>query len=102
MVAVPSSRPYETAKARRYVAATVFLTCLVLLGRCSAAALMLCVMALIDVILIGALHWIGEYCNMITAVILTLAIGLAVDFSAHVTHASLCRRRRRRRDGPEE
>ncbi|KAH8066454.1 hypothetical protein JL722_897 [Aureococcus anophagefferens] len=77
----------QTVKSVGYVALTVFLTCLLLLGRASAAALMLGVMAFVDVVLIGALYWIGEYCNMITAVILTLAIGLAVDFSAHVTHA---------------
>ncbi|KAH8094147.1 hypothetical protein JL720_4139 [Aureococcus anophagefferens] len=73
----------QTVKSVGYVALTVFLTCLLLLGRASAAALMLGVMAFVDVVLIGALYWIGEYCNMITAVILTLAIGLAVDFSAH-------------------
>lgn len=77
----------QTKKSVLYVALTVFACALLLLGRLSAALLMLAVMSLIDVILIGALYWIGEYCNMITAVILTLAIGLAVDFSAHVAHA---------------
>ncbi|KAJ8604978.1 hypothetical protein CTAYLR_006886 [Chrysophaeum taylorii] len=70
-------------------AAAVALCCLALLGRLWAAALMLLVVGLIDVILLGALYWIGEYVNMVTAVILTLAIGLSVDFSAHVTHAFL-------------
>lgn len=65
------------------------LCCLLLLGRLWAAVLVLFVVAIIDVVLLGALYYIGEYINMITAIILTLGLGLSIDFSAHVTHAFL-------------
>jgi len=79
-----------TTKSVALVAVVVFLCCFALLGfRLWAAALMLVVVAAIDVVLVGSLWYIGEYCNMVTMVILTLAVGLSVDFSAHVTHAFL-------------
>jgi len=72
------------------VTITVFICCFLLLGcRLWAAGLMLCIVACIDIVLVGSLYWIGEYCNMVTTVILTLAVGLSVDFSAHVCHAFL-------------
>lgn len=71
------------------VALAVAASCLVLFGKLWPAILMLGVVAIIDVVLLGSLYWIGEYINMVTNVILTLAVGLSVDFSAHYTHAFL-------------
>jgi len=71
------------------VALVVFCCGVCLLGRISAALLLLGVILYVDVVLLGGLYWFGEYCNMITMVVLTLAVGLGVDSSAHVAHAYL-------------
>ena len=36
---------------------------------------------------LGGIYWMGEYINMVTAVNLLLAVGLCIDYSAHVVHA---------------
>lgn len=79
----------QTRQSVILVAVAVVVCCLFLLGRVWATALLFCVLAAIDVILLGSLWYIGETCNTVTTVILTLAIGLSVDFSAHLTHAFL-------------
>lgn len=79
----------QTRQSVILVAAAVVVCCLLLLGRVWATALLFLVLAAIDVILLGSLFYIGETCNTVTTVILTLAIGLSVDFSAHLTHAFL-------------
>ncbi|KAJ8598564.1 hypothetical protein CTAYLR_001675 [Chrysophaeum taylorii] len=68
---------------------SVFACCALLFGRLGAAFVMAAVVAAIDLVLLGGLYWVGEYYNMVTAVILTLAVGLSVDFSAHVMYAYL-------------
>ena len=68
-------------------AACVFVVCWVVLGNLPAASIVLATIAMVDVCLLGAIHWIGEYVNMVTAITLLLAIGLCIDYSAHVCHA---------------
>ena len=73
-------------------AACVFLVCWLMLASLRAAAIVLCVIGMIDVCLLGCMHAMGDSINMVTAINLLLAIGLCVDYSAHVCHAFLMER----------
>lgn len=50
--------------------------------------ILLCV-ALVDIFLLGLLHFWGVTFNSVTVVNNVIAIGLAVDYSAHIGHAYL-------------
>jgi len=50
--------------------------------------IMLCV-ALVDVFLFALLYFWGVTLNSVTVVNIVIAIGLAVDYSAHIGHAYL-------------
>eukprot|EP00937_MAST-01D_sp_MAST-1D-sp2_P005755 g5755.t1 len=73
-------------------AVCVFVVCWLMLASLPAAAIVLCVIAMIDVCLLGCMHAVGDSINMITAINLLLAIGLCIDYSAHVCHAFLMAR----------
>eukprot|EP00937_MAST-01D_sp_MAST-1D-sp2_P002566 g2566.t1 len=73
-------------------AACVFVVCWLMLASLSGAAIVLCVIAMIDVCLLGSMHIAGDSINMVTAINLLLAIGLCIDYSAHVCHAFLVAR----------
>ena len=68
-------------------AGCVFLVCWALLHSLMAAGLVLLVVTMIDVCLLGFTHWIGESINMVTAINLLLAVGLCVDYAAHIAHS---------------
>ena len=70
-------------------AACVFFVCWAVLKSLPAAAIVLFVIAMIDVCLLGSMHIVGDAINMVTAINLLLAIGLCIDYSAHVVHAFL-------------
>lgn len=65
----------------------VMLVCTVLLASIWAGFLVVLMVALVDVQLLGYLHYVGVTLNIVSAVQITLAVGLAVDYSAHVAHS---------------
>jgi len=79
----------ETMRNVILAASMVFIVCVVVLADILAAFIVLAVIAMIDILLLGFIHWIGDYMNMVTAINLLLAIGLCVDYSAHICHAFL-------------
>eukprot|EP00937_MAST-01D_sp_MAST-1D-sp2_P004603 g4603.t1 len=68
-------------------AVCVFFVCWGVLGNVLAAFIVLATIVMIDVCLLGGIHWIGEYVNMVTAINLLLAVGLCIDTSSHVCHS---------------
>jgi len=69
----------------------VGIACLVFLGSVKVTALVMIMVALIDVSLLGTLHYLNVNLNSISVVNLVLALGLSVDYSAHLAHKFLDR-----------
>merc|ERR1711871_103855 len=78
---------YETVYNISLALAMVFLCCLVFLESTTMAVLCLANIALIDVCLLGFLYHAGMYLNNVTVINLLLALGLTVDYSAHIAHS---------------
>jgi len=67
----------------------VFIVNLVMLADLFAAGLVLLMIAFVDACILGYMaHW-GLPFNSVTAINLVLAVGLAVDYSAHIAHSFL-------------
>jgi predicted RND superfamily exporter protein len=67
----------------------VFLVNVVMLADLFAAFLVLLMVGLVDVCILGYMaHWDLDF-NSVTAINLVLAVGLAVDYSAHIAHSFL-------------
>merc|ERR1712139_120892 len=67
----------------------VFVVNLVMLADVLAATLVLTMIALIDVCILGFMPYLDLDFNSVTAINLVLAVGLAVDYSAHIAHSFL-------------
>ena len=67
------------------IAAIVFI-CVLLLHRMSVVLLTGMLITMIDIDLVGSIHFWGLEVNSITIINLIMAIGLVVDYSAHVIH----------------
>eukprot|EP00035_Acanthoeca_spectabilis_P006737 m.128708 g.128708 ORF g.128708 m.128708 type:complete len:889 (+) comp13634_c0_seq2:238-2904(+) len=79
----------ETLVSMSIAATLVFLICLLLLGNASAAVLVFVMVALTDLCLLAAFFYIGLTLEYVSALVLVLAIGFSVDYSAHIAHAFL-------------
>jgi len=77
----------ETIQNILIAASCVFCVCVLLLANVWMAFLILCMIALVDIELLGMLYAAGLAYNSVSAIFLVLAIGLAVDYSAHIAHA---------------
>lgn len=77
----------QTVRNLLLAAVAVFCICLVLLANVWAALLVLLMIALVDVQLLGTLYYWGVDFNIVSAINLVLAVGLAVDYAAHVAHS---------------
>lgn len=64
----------------------VFLLCMITLADIGGAFLVLLMVALTDVVLFGAMWYLDINFNMVTSINAVLAVGIAVDYSAHITH----------------
>lgn len=69
--------------------AVVFICCVVFLENTYGAVLCTFNICLIDVCILGFIHWSGQYMNTVTSINILLAIGLTVDYSAHIAHSFL-------------
>lgn len=65
----------------------VYFVCMIFLGDIWAATLTTLSVCFVDICLFGFLHWIGLHMNTVTCINLLLALGLTVDYSAHLAHA---------------
>ena len=83
----PRSKPHRTH--RRLCCAAVFVVCLVLLANIWSAVLVLLMVGLIDVNILGFMHWVGLSYNSVTTINILLAIGISVDYAVHIAHAYL-------------
>mmetsp|Transcript_1727 Transcript_1727/g.7525 ORF Transcript_1727/g.7525 Transcript_1727/m.7525 type:complete len:898 (-) Transcript_1727:418-3111(-) len=77
----------ETIRNVLLALAVVFLVSLVFLADISAAVIVLLNISAVDVALLGYIHWLGMHMNTVIAINVLLAIGLTVDYSAHIAHA---------------
>eukprot|EP01025_Chloroclados_australasicus_P031754 TRINITY_DN3212_c0_g2_i12.p1 TRINITY_DN3212_c0_g2~~TRINITY_DN3212_c0_g2_i12.p1 ORF type:complete len:838 (-),score=67.46 TRINITY_DN3212_c0_g2_i12:303-2816(-) len=68
---------------------TVFVITLLLLANLLATILVLLMVVMTDICLIGFMWYVGLTFNTVTAISLVLAVGLAVDYSAHIAHSYL-------------
>jgi predicted RND superfamily exporter protein len=78
---------YETIRNIIITLVVVYLVCIIFLADIWAATLCGMMIVLIDVCLLGFLHWFGMHMNVVTSINLLLALGLTVDYSAHLAHA---------------
>ena len=67
--------------------AAIFVIVFIFSGNFCTSILVLCMMGLVDLNLVALIWYWGLELNFITMVNLILAIGLAVDYSAHIAHA---------------
>eukprot|EP01065_Artemidia_motanka_P020387 TRINITY_DN243_c0_g1_i1.p1 TRINITY_DN243_c0_g1~~TRINITY_DN243_c0_g1_i1.p1 ORF type:complete len:919 (+),score=291.71 TRINITY_DN243_c0_g1_i1:48-2804(+) len=86
----------ETLRNVIIAAGCVFLVTLVLLAKVSAAFTVLLAIGFIDIDLLGFTHWAGYTYNSVTCINVVLAIGLSVDYTAHIIRAYLTRSGRKR------
>lgn len=71
------------------VLVAVTLVCLLLLVHPSACVILVVLVGLIDIDLLASVHFWGLEINSVTVINLIMAVGLVVDYSAHVMHAFL-------------
>eukprot|EP01026_Neomeris_dumetosa_P062917 TRINITY_DN5965_c0_g1_i1.p1 TRINITY_DN5965_c0_g1~~TRINITY_DN5965_c0_g1_i1.p1 ORF type:complete len:894 (+),score=109.62 TRINITY_DN5965_c0_g1_i1:70-2751(+) len=67
----------------------VFIVTLLLLANVFASLLVLLMVVLTDVCLLGFMWYVDLTFNVVTAINIVLAVGLAVDYSAHIAHSYL-------------
>ena len=67
--------------------AAIFVIVFIFSGNVWTSLLVLCMMGLVDLNLVALIWYWGLELNFITMVNLIFAIGLAVDYSAHIAHA---------------
>jgi predicted RND superfamily exporter protein len=77
----------ETIRNMSVALVVVWLFCSIFLEDIYAGTLCAMNILAIDVCLLGFIHWCGMYMNTVTGINLILALGLTVDYSAHICHA---------------
>eukprot|EP01062_Namystynia_karyoxenos_P053405 TRINITY_DN4323_c0_g1_i1.p1 TRINITY_DN4323_c0_g1~~TRINITY_DN4323_c0_g1_i1.p1 ORF type:complete len:947 (+),score=373.46 TRINITY_DN4323_c0_g1_i1:83-2923(+) len=80
---------WETLRNIMIAAACVFVVCLILLADIFAACIVLIAIVMIDIDLLGFSHWAGYSYNSVTCIQAVLAVGLSVDYTAHIVRAYL-------------
>merc|ERR1711916_272526 len=60
---------------------------LLLLANFRAAAIVLSMLVMVDINVLGFMYYTGVDFNSVSAVILVIAVGLAIDSSVHIAHA---------------
>lgn len=64
----------------------VLIVCLLFLGSVRVTLIVCLVVGLIDLCLLGMLHYVDVKLNSVSVVNLVMALGLSVDFAAHIAH----------------
>eukprot|EP00049_Salpingoeca_infusionum_P009689 m.164687 g.164687 ORF g.164687 m.164687 type:complete len:937 (+) comp14407_c0_seq2:573-3383(+) len=79
----------ETLRNVLIAAVAVLVITLLLLANVGSALILLCMLALVDVNVLGFMYYVDLDFNSVTAVNLVVAVGLAIDASVHIAHAFL-------------
>lgn len=85
----------DNLASRSFLRAVVFAALVVLvmsvcaLGSTAASLLIFVMVAAIDLNVLAALHYSGTSFNVVSSLILILAVGFSADYSVHVAHAFL-------------
>jgi len=80
---------WETIRNVIMAAVGVFVMNVIVLASIPMALIVVAMVALTDVMLFGYMWYVDQYFNPVTAVNLVLAVGIAVDYSAHIAHSFL-------------
>lgn len=80
---------WETVRNVLMAAVGVFVMNIVILANFWMASVVVAMVALTDVMLFGYMYYVDQYFNPVTAINLVLAVGIAVDYSAHIAHSFL-------------
>lgn len=80
---------WETIRNVLLAGVGVFIVNLVVLASLPTAFIVVTMIALTDVFVFGYMWYVDQYFNPVTAINLVLAVGLAVDYSAHIAHSFL-------------
>lgn len=82
----------ETVLALAIASGVVFVLMLLLLADLGASLLVGASVALVNVELLGFIHWFGLTFNLVTSLTLLLGLGIAVDYSAFIAYSFLTQR----------
>ncbi|CAD7701856.1 unnamed protein product [Ostreobium quekettii] len=80
---------WETVRNVLMAGVAVFVMSLIVLSNFFAGLAVLAMVAATDVMLFGWMHYVDLQFNTVTAINMVLAVGIAVDYSAHITHSFL-------------
>eukprot|EP00210_Caulerpa_lentillifera_P002799 g2674.t1 len=80
---------WETIRNVMMAGIAVFAVNLVVLASLPMALIVFSMVALTDIMLFGYMWYVDQYFNPVTAINLVLAVGIAVDYSAHIAHSFL-------------
>eukprot|EP00210_Caulerpa_lentillifera_P000460 g443.t1 len=80
---------WETIRNVIMAGVAVFAVNIVVLASLPMALIVVSMVALTDVMLFGYMWYVDQYFNPVTAINLVLAVGIAVDYSAHIAHSFL-------------
>eukprot|EP00041_Stephanoeca_diplocostata_P025166 m.652382 g.652382 ORF g.652382 m.652382 type:complete len:336 (+) comp22689_c1_seq18:254-1261(+) len=77
----------ETISSMALAAAMVLVLCMVLIGSVGAASLVFLMVVMVDFNILACYYYSDMSYEFLTSIILVLAIGFSVDYSAHIAHA---------------
>ena len=80
---------WETIRNVIIIGIGVFVMNVIVLTCIRTAAFVVSMVALTDIVLFGCMSSIGLYLNFASAVTFVMAVGIAVDYSAHIAHSFL-------------
>ena len=80
---------YELPRNLGLSLASIFVTTFILLFNCYLSVLVAISVLMTLTCVVGYMHFMGDTLNIITCFFITVAMGLSVDYSAHIAHAFL-------------
>ena len=81
--------PSETQTQLIFALTVVFLTVLFITASLQATVLVVCIVSLVNVQMVALTQAWGLSFNLMTAINMTFALGVAIDYSSHIAHAYL-------------
>lgn len=78
---------HETALSLGLACTMVYIVLVIMYGDFITSAIVLMMVGFVDVMILGMLHFWGEALNSVTISNIVIAVGLSVDYNAHLAHA---------------